>query len=148
MSKRIDPAQASKETYRAVLALNDYIEDCGLEISLLELVKIRASQINGCAFCIDMHTKAARNNGETEQRLYLLSTWQESGLFTPREMAALAWCEAVTLIQENQVPDALYTATLKYFSDEELVKLTVAIGLINTWNRIAVSFRYAVPAST
>ena len=147
MIKRANPDQSSKESIAAVLALNDYVEDCGLEIGLLELIKTRASQINGCAYCIDMHAREARAHGETEQRLYLLSAWEESGLFTAREMAALAWTEAVTLVHECQVPDALYNKTLEQFSAEELVKLTVAIGLINTWNRIAISFRYAVPAS-
>ena len=113
----------------------------GLEASLLELVKTRASQMNGCAYCIDMHTKDARAAGETEQRLYALSAWRETPFFTPRERAALAWTEAITNIQQGHAPDAVYEEVRREFDEAELVKLTLAIAQINTWNRIAIAFR-------
>ena len=116
----------------------------GLEQSLIELVKTRASQINGCAFCINMHTQDARKHGETEQRLYLLNAWREAPLYTDRERAALAWTEAVTLISETHAPDDVYAELRKHFSESEAVNLTVLIGTINTWNRLAIAFR-AVP---
>jgi len=111
---------------------------------LLELVKTRASQINGCAFCIDMHTKDARANGETEQRLYALNAWRETPFYTDRERAALAWTEAVTLISEGHVPEDVFEQARAQFSDEELVNLTVALVAINGWNRLSIAFR--VPA--
>jgi AhpD family alkylhydroperoxidase len=112
-----------------------------LEYSLVELVKMRASQINGCAFCIKMHSADARKAGETEDRLYLLNAWRESHLYTPRERAALAWTEALTLLSETGAPDADYEEMKAHFTDEEQVKLTLIIGVINTWNRFAVGFR-------
>jgi AhpD family alkylhydroperoxidase len=118
------------------------VERSGLERSLLELVKTRASQINGCAYCIDMHTKDARARGESEQRLYLLNAWRESGpFFSEREQAALAWTEAVTLVAEGHVPDAVYEEARRSFSDDELVNLTLAIAAINGWNRLNVALR-------
>jgi AhpD family alkylhydroperoxidase len=114
------------------------------EPSLLELVKMRASQINGCAYCIDMHSKDARAQGETEQRLYALNAWEETPFFTDRERAALAWTEAVTLIGEGHVPDHLYNEVRQHFTEEELVDLTMAVIAINGWNRLAIGFR-AVP---
>jgi AhpD family alkylhydroperoxidase len=127
-------------------SLQKYVNECGLENSLLELVKTRASQINGCAFCIDMHTKDARAHGETEQRLYGLSAWRETPFYTDRERAALAWTEAVTLISEGHVPDDVFEQARSQFSDEELVNLTTAVVAINGWNRFSIAFR--VPAGT
>jgi AhpD family alkylhydroperoxidase len=121
--------------------LERYVHNCVLEQSLLELVKFRASQINGCAYCIDMHTKDARAHGETEQRLYALSAWRETPYFTERERAALAWTEAVTLVSATGVPDDVYEEARRHFDDGELVDLTFAIVAINGWNRLAVSFR-------
>jgi len=129
-----------------MVALERFVRTCGLEHSLLELVKTRASQINGCAYCIDMHTKDARAAGETEQRLYALSAWRETTFYTDRERAALDWTEALTLISENDVSDSLYSSVREQFSDEELVNLTLAIVMINGWNRLAISFR-SVPGS-
>jgi AhpD family alkylhydroperoxidase len=123
-----------------------YVHECGLEASLLELVRMRASQINGCAYCLDMHSKDARAAGETEQRLYLLSAWREAPCYTARERAALAWTEALTLIAEDQVPDAVYDEARQYFSEQELVNLSVAVVAINGWNRLAISFRSEVGA--
>ncbi len=147
MTARIDPFQSPSEAIQAVEALESYVQGCGLDIGLLELIKTRASQINGCAFCVDMHTREARKHGETEQRLYLLDAWQEAGVYTAREKAALAWTEAVTLVSQTRVPDAVYAEAIRYFSADEIVKLTVAIGLINIWNRIAVGFRVDVPVT-
>jgi AhpD family alkylhydroperoxidase len=134
--KRLVPA-----AYRAMLALESYVHETGLEPSLLELVKMRASQINGCAYCLDMHSKDARAAGETEQRLYVLSAWREAPFYTERERSALAWTEAVTLVSETHVPDEVYELARQRFSDEELVNLTMAIVAINGWNRLEVSFR-------
>ncbi len=134
--KRLVPA-----AYRAMLALESYVHQTGLESSLLELVKMRASQINGCAYCLDMHSKDARAAGETEQRLYVLSAWREAPFYTKRERAALAWTEAVTLVSETHVPDEVYELARQRFSEEELVNLTMAIVAINGWNRLEVSFR-------
>lgn len=141
MKKRLDYARLSPEGYRAMLALNTFAENSGLEHSLLELVKIRASQINGCAFCLDMHTIDARAGGETEQRIYVLDAWREAPFYSDRERAALAWTEAVTLVAQTHVPDEVYDEARRHFSEEELVKLTWAVVVINGWNRIAVSFR-------
>jgi AhpD family alkylhydroperoxidase len=135
---------APKGAYQAMAALQQYVDSCGLERQLLELVKIRSSQINGCAYCIDMHTKDARALGESEQRIYLLSAWRESPFYTDRERAALEWAEALTLISEGHVPDDVYARASKQFSPEELVNLSVAVATINSWNRLAIPFR-AVP---
>src|SRR5947199_5940285 len=124
MTKRLDYPRLSPEGYRAMLALNKFAEGSGLEHSLLELVKIRASQINGCAYCLDMHTIDARAAGETEQRIYVLDAWREAPFYSDRERAALAWTEAVTLVSETHVPDGVYDEARRYFSEEELVKLT------------------------
>lgn len=126
---------------KAVLALGEYVEASGLERSLLDLVLIRASQINHCAYCLDMHTKDARVSGETEQRIYALNAWEETPFFSERERAALAWTEAVTLLTEGFVPDAVYEQASQHFSEAELISLTMAIATINTWNRLNVSFR-------
>jgi len=141
MEQRLNYTKIAPDALKAMLELEKYVADSGLELSLYELVKTRASQINNCAYCLDMHTKDARKAGETEQRLYALSTWKETPFYTERERAALAWTEALTLISENEVSDALYEATRKYFSEKELVALTMAIVAINGWNRLAISFR-------
>ena len=127
--------------YKAMLGLETYVRQSGLEPSLLELVKLRASQINGCAYCIDMHTKDARAGGETEQRLYALSAWRETPFYTDRERAALAWTEAVTQVAEGHVPDEVYELARQHFTEKELVDLTLGIVAINGWNRLAISFR-------
>src|SRR5262245_23164202 len=126
---------------KAMFGLQRAVETSGLEHSLLELVKIRASQINGCAYCIDMHTKDARAAGETEQRIYALNAWAETPFFTPRERAALEWAEAVTRVGDTHVPDEVYARTREYFEEQELVALTFALVAINGWNRLAISFR-------
>jgi AhpD family alkylhydroperoxidase len=146
MEERIKYSERSPEALRAMLELEKYVHSSGLERSLYELVKTRASQINGCAYCLDMHTKDARKEGETEQRLYALSAWRETSFYTDRERAALAWTEALTLISENDVPDSLYEATRNYFDEKEIISLTMAIIAINGWNRLAISFR-TVPGS-
>jgi AhpD family alkylhydroperoxidase len=146
MKARLNPAQVVPEAMKAMSALHGYVRICGLEHGLLELVKLRASQINGCAWCMDMHTKELRAAGETEQRLYLLSAWRESPFYSERERAALAWAEAVTLLTGGDVPDAVYETARAQFSEEELVKLTMAVVAINGANRINVAFR-AVPGS-
>ncbi len=141
MKSRLNYSTASPGAYQAMLGIEKFVRGCGLEHSLLELVKLRASQINGCAFCIDMHWKDARTAGETEQRLYGLDAWEESPYYTPRERAALAWTEALTLISETHAPDDVYAEVAKEFKPEELVNLTLAIVGINGWNRIAIGFR-------
>lgn len=145
MKTRIEPARAAPEAYKAMRALNAYVEDCGLAHDLLELVKVRASQINGCAFCIDMHAKAARRHGVAEQKLYVLLAWRESPLFAARERAALAWTEALTRVAEAGAPEEAYQELLRHFTPAEAVNLTVAIGLINAWNRIAIGFAFVHP---
>ena len=144
MKPRMNFYQAAPETMKAMMALENQIQSSGLEQSLMELVKTRASQINGCAFCIDMHTRDARKRGETEQRLYLLNAWREAPCYTDRERAALAWTEAVTLIAETHAPDDVYDEVRARFSEAETVNLTILIGAINTWNRLSIAFR-AIP---
>ena len=141
MSERINYSKVTPEGYRAMSGLERYVRGSGLEPSLLELVKLRASQINGCAYCIDMHWKDARARGESEQRLYGLMAWRESPYYTERERAALAWTEAVTLIADSHVPDELYEEVRQYFNETELANLTFALVAINGWNRLAISFR-------
>jgi len=131
---------------RAMLALSREVEVCGLDRRLLELVKIRASQMNGCAYCLDMHTKEARLAGETEQRIYAMSAWRETPFFTDRERAALEWTEAVTRVGDTHVPDHVYDHVRQHFDESDLVALTFAVVVINAWNRLAVSFR--VPAGS
>ena len=135
-----DPATIGRAV-RAMLGFMPVLDQSGLEPSLLELVKMRASQINGCAYCLDMHTKDARSQGETEQRLYLLDVWRESPVYTERERAALAWTEAVTLLTDGHVPDAVYEEVRRSFNDDELVGLTLAVVVINGFNRFNVAFR-------
>ncbi len=146
MKPRLNYSEVAPKALTAMLGLERYVANSGLEYSLYELVKTRASQINGCAYCLDMHTKDARKAGETEQRLYALSAWRETPFYTERERAALAWTEALTLISGNNVPDSLYEVTSKYFDEGEMVALTMAIIAINGWNRLAISFR-TVPGS-
>lgn len=141
MEPRLDYQSKSPDGYKAYLAFNKFVENCGLEHSLLELVKTRASQINGCAYCLDMHTIDARAAGETEQRLYVLPAWREAPFYSERERAALAWTEAVTLVSETHIPDDVYEEARRCFSEPELVNLTWAIVLINGWNRVAIGFR-------
>ena len=141
MSERIAYSKVTPEGYRAMSGLERYVRGSGLEPSLLELIKLRASQINGCAYCIDMHWKDARARGESEQRLYGLMAWRESPYYTERERAALAWTEAVTLIADNHVPDDLYEEVRQHFNEVELVNLTLALVAINGWNRLAISLR-------
>lgn len=145
MKQRLQFFNIAPGLMKQVRALNQAVEESGLEMSLLHLVKLRASQINGCSFCVDMHSKEALRDGDTQQRVILVSAWKESPLFSERERAAFAYTEAVTLISKEGVPDALYEATLKHFSEEELVKLTVAISMINVWNRLCVSFHALHP---
>ena len=145
MQPRINPYQAAPEAMKAMGALESYVQTCGLEASLIDLVKTRASQINGCAFCIHMHTREARARSETEERLYLLDAWRESPLYSERERAALAWTEALTLISQTHAPDGVYEEVRRQFAEDELVKLTVLIGTINAWNRIAIGFRSVHP---
>ena len=129
------------DAYRAMRALQDYVASSGLDPALQELVKLRASYMNGCAYCVDMHTKDARAAGESEQRLYAIPVWRETPFFTPRERAALAWTEAVTEIGRAGVPDDLYAEARAHFDEAELVRLTMAVVVINGWNRLAIAFR-------
>jgi AhpD family alkylhydroperoxidase len=146
MKERISYATVSPDAIKAMRELEKYVASSGLERNLYELVKTRASQINGCAYCLDMHTKDARKAGETEQRLYALSAWRETPFYTDRERAALEWTEALTLISENNVPDSLYESVHKHFDENEMVALSMAIVAINGWNRLAIGFR-TVPGS-
>ncbi len=146
MKERINYTEIAPDGYRAMSGLERYVRSSGLEPSLLELVKMRASQINGCAYCIDMHSKDARAGGETEQRLYALDAWRETPFFSERERAALAWTEAVTLVAETRVPEDVYESARAHFGERELVDLTLAVVVINGWNRLAISFR-SLPGS-
>ena len=146
MKPRIDYPKAAPEAYMAMRGLEAYVRQCGLEPSLLELVKTRASQLNGCAYCIDMHTKDARARGETEQRLYALAAWRETPFFTERERAALAWTEVVTLVAEGPIDEEDYEDVREQFDEKALVDLTLAIVAINGWNRLSVAFA-TVPGS-
>ncbi|MBX2888754.1 MAG: carboxymuconolactone decarboxylase family protein [Ferruginibacter sp.] len=146
MEPRLDYGKADPEAMKAMLGVENFVRHSGLEHSLYELVKTRASQINGCAYCLDMHTKDARKAGETEQRLYALSAWRETPFFSERERAALEWAEALTLISQNHVSDELYAMVSKHFTEKEIVSLTMAIIAINGWNRLAIGFR-TVPGS-
>ncbi len=141
MQPRIDFYTASPDGLKAMIALETAVSKLPLEKSLIELVKLRASQINGCAFCLDMHTADARKDGETERRLYTLSAWRETPFFTPRERAALAWTESLTQLSLTHAPDEDYALLGAEFSPKEMVDLTVAISTINSWNRLAVGFR-------
>ena len=139
--QRIPYYRISSEGVENLQKLEVYIKNCGLEQGLIELVKLRTSQINGCAYCIDMHTKDARSRGESEQRLYGLSAWRETPYYSNRERAALTWAESVTRVSNDQVPDEIYDQVKEHFTEKELVDLTLAIIAINSWNRLAISFR-------
>lgn len=143
MEPRLDYYTASPDALKAILALEAASFDLSIEKPLLELVKLRVSQINNCAFCADMHALDARRNGESERRLYAVAVWRDSPFFTPRERAALAWTESVTLLSQSNVPDDVYAQLREEFDEREAVDLTVAIAAINCWNRLAVSFRQA-----
>lgn len=145
MKQRVQFFAKAPKLMEQVRTLNQAVEQSGLERSLLHLVKLRASQINGCSFCVDMHSREALQDGETQQRVILVAAWKESPLYSERERAAFAYTEAVTLIAREGVSDELYEATLRQFSEEELVKLTTAIGVINVWNRLCVSFHALHP---
>lgn len=146
MEPRIDPRRVSPGAINAMLGLEKYLHSCGLPRNLLNLVRLRVSQINGCAYCIDMHSKDLRADGETEQRLYLLDAWHEAPFYSERERAALAWAEAVTRVTEGHVPDAVFQEARSQFSEEELASLTLAVVAINGWNRLSIAFR-AVPGT-
>jgi AhpD family alkylhydroperoxidase len=141
MEARFDYAKAAPGVARALSGVEQYLHSCGLEESLLNLVRLRASQINGCAFCIDMHWKDLRASGESEQRLYGLDAWRESPYYSERERAALAWTEAVTLVASTRVPDSVYEEVHPYFNFKELSDLTLAIAAINAWNRLNIATR-------
>jgi AhpD family alkylhydroperoxidase len=144
MEPRIDSRRHAQEAQKAMYALEKYLAECGLEHRLIHLMKMRASQINGCAYCIDMHSKDARALGETEQRLYELDAWRETPFYSDRERAALAWTEAITLVSETHVPDSVYEELRKCFNEKEIVDLTFVVTTINAWNRLAIALR-AVP---
>jgi AhpD family alkylhydroperoxidase len=139
--QRIDVTKVSPAAYKAVAALQFYVDQSGLDEKLRELIKIRASQINGCAYCLAMHTRDARKHGETDERMHLLNAWREAPIYTPKERAALEWVEAITLIGEGHVPDEVFEKVRSQFSEKELVDLTAAAVAINSWNRIAIAFR-------
>jgi AhpD family alkylhydroperoxidase len=145
MQPRLNAYKAAPDMMKALGALESAVQASGLEPSLIDLVKTRASQLNACAYCIHMHTREARGRGESEERLYLLSAWRESPLYSDRERAALAWTESVTLVSQTHVPDSVYEDVRNAFSEAEIVKLTMLVATINAWNRIAISFRSAHP---
>ncbi len=142
--ERLDYFKIAPESMKGLLEIENYVAKSGLDMTVFELVKTRASQINGCAYCIDMHTKDARSQGETEQRLYGLSAWKEAPFYSDKERAALEWTEALTLISENEVSDSLYEKVKKHFDDKMMIALTMAIVAINGWNRLAIAFRNEV----
>jgi AhpD family alkylhydroperoxidase len=144
---RLNAYEIAPDAMKALRGVEAYLHQTTLGGRLIELVKMRASQINGCAYCLDMHSKALRKDGESEQRLYLLSGWRESPLYSPRERAALAWTDALTLIADTQAPDADYEALRAHFDEKEIVDLTTLLGMINLWNRLAISLRYEHPTT-
>jgi AhpD family alkylhydroperoxidase len=146
MEQRIDLAKHAQEAQKSLYALEKYIATCGLDHGLIHLLKLRASQINGCAYCIDMHSKDARALGESEQRLYELDAWRETPFYSDRERAALEWTESLTLVSQTHVPDEVYEAVKKEFSEKEIVDLSILVSLINMWNRLAISAR-SVPGT-
>jgi AhpD family alkylhydroperoxidase len=147
MKPRLNPWTAAPQLMQQMVEYSQSVAGAGLERSLVELVKVRSSQINGCAICLHMHTEEARRQGETEERLYMLDAWSESPLFSERERAALGWTEALTRLAETHAPDAAYDALKAQFSDEEQVKLTLMINVINSFNRVGVGFRLSHPMS-
>ena len=146
MEQRLDFYKASPDALKALIALDVAVGKLGLEPALLDLVKLRASQINGCAFCVDLHASDLRKKGESERRVYAVTVWREAPFFTPRERAALAWTEAITCVADTHAPDADYDALRAEFSEAERVNLTLAIGLINSWNRLSIGFRKTLAA--
>ena len=146
MEQRLDFYKASPDALKALIALDVAVGKLGLEPALLDLVKLRASQINGCAFCVDLHASDLRKKGESERRVYAVTVWRETPFFTPRERAALAWTEAITCVADTHAPDADYDALRAAFSEAEMVNLTLAIGLINSWNRLSIGFRKTLAA--
>lgn len=147
MQARMDYFKVAPDLLQGMVQMEQTVKQAGLEQSLYELVKTRASQINGCAYCLHMHTTDARAAGESEMRLYLLNAWRESSLYTPRERAALAWTESLTLVSQTQAPDADYDALTEHFTQREIVGLTLLITTINAWNRLAIGFRAQHPAA-
>jgi len=143
MIQRLNALESAKGAMKAMFGLETYLAKCGLEVSLLHLLKLRVSQINGCAYCIDMHWKDLKAGGETEQRLYMLDAWRESPFYSERERAALAWAEAVTLVTEGHVPDEVFEEARRQFDETELANLTLAVVAINGWNRLNIAFRIA-----
>ncbi len=141
MEQRINAYQKRPNAYKALYGLGSYLANSSIEQSLLNLIYFRVSQVNGCAYCLDMHSKDLRAEGETEQRLYLLDAWREAPLYTERESGALSWVEAVNKIKDGNVPDDVYEEASKVFSEEELVDLTMAVGIINCYNRLNIAFR-------
>jgi AhpD family alkylhydroperoxidase len=148
MTTRLNAKAIAPDAYNALRGLQNYVDGCGIEKPLLELIKVGASQINGCAFCIAMHTADAVKGGESQARLHLLNAWRETELFTARERAALSLTEAVTLVADSHVPDEIYDEARQQFSDKEMVDLAYAILAINAWNRLAITFRMQPPAAT
>ena len=146
MKPRIEFHKIGQKPIQLMLAIEGYLNGCGLDHGMLHLIKLRASQINGCAYCIDMHSKDARAAGESEQRLYALNAWEETPFFSERERAALQWTEALTLVTDGHVPDAVFEAARPHFTDDELVNLSLAISTINAWNRLSIAFR-SVPGA-
>lgn len=145
MSSRTNYASAAPEVYKAMRALQDKANDTTLDKPLLELVKIRASQMNGCSFCLDLHTREARAIGVSDQRVHLVAAWRDAACYSERERAALAWCEALTLVASSQVPDDVYEAAGRLFTDKELAELSLIVVAINGWNRLSVAFRVQPP---
>ncbi|HEY8066897.1 MAG TPA: carboxymuconolactone decarboxylase family protein [Methylosinus sp.] len=143
-AKRLVPSEVSQEIYRSVANIDALIRKSGFESDLIELVKVRASQINGCAFCLDIHTRDARKSGVSEQKLYVLAAWEECDLFSLRERAALGWTDALTLVATTHADDRHYQPLVAAFNEKEIVDLTFLIGLINLWNRLAIGMRYVV----
>jgi AhpD family alkylhydroperoxidase len=151
MEQRMNIHAKGQNAFKAMYGLNNYLANCSIEKPLLNLIYFRVSQINGCAFCLDMHSKDLRAEGESEQRLYLLNAWREAPFYSDRERAALAWAEAVTRITNGDVPDEVYQQAIQQFSDDEMIELTLAVTTINTYNRINIAFRvqagsYKVPS--
>ena len=141
MEQRINAFEKGQGAFKAMLGIGAYLSKSSIEKNLLQLIEYRVSQINGCAYCLDMHSKDLRHGGETEQRIYVISAWRETDLFTDRERAALEWAESVTLLDEGHVPDEVYENVRKEFSEEELIDLTLAVASINSWNRLNIAFR-------
>jgi AhpD family alkylhydroperoxidase len=145
---RLDVRKVSPDLFKAMASLQNYVDASGLERKLLDLVEIRASQINGCAYCIVMHTNDARKHGESDEWMHLLNAWREAPVYSARERAALAWTEAVTMVSDSHVPDDVYGEARRHFSEKELVDLTAAVIAINAWNRAAIAFRATPPLKT